>query len=69
MRERLTRLYPLHQTVNESSNSNYVHHIYYPGEYDYKEFVPLVVTYLMLFFYIYFSMRKIELVHSKVSKV
>ncbi|XP_054271772.1 sterol regulatory element-binding protein cleavage-activating protein [Macrosteles quadrilineatus] len=70
LRERLSKLYPLHQNHNSSGNdsvtADYFYHVYYPGEFGCREFVPLVFTYLVLFFYIYFSVRKIELVHSKV---
>lgn len=75
LKDTLIRLYPLHQQDN-TINANSVDvdpfdsslHIYYPGEFDYREFVPLSGTYILLFIYIYFSVRKIELVRSKVSK-
>jgi hypothetical protein len=41
-------------------------HIYYPGQFNVREFIPLTVTYFILFLYMYFSVRKIELVRSKV---
>ncbi|XP_039279240.1 sterol regulatory element-binding protein cleavage-activating protein [Nilaparvata lugens] len=41
-------------------------HIYYPGEFDYAELAPLSGIYALLFAYVYFFLRKIELVRSKV---
>lgn len=40
--------------------------IFYPGEFNYSEFFPLMMTFLALFFYEYFQVRKIELVKSKI---
>lgn len=73
LRDTLSRLYPLHQSTYNDSNATEIHdtilHIYYPGEFDYKEFVPLIITYLMFFIYVYFSVCKIEIVRSKVSEI
>lgn len=41
-------------------------HILYPGEFNYSDFFPLMMTFFALFFYVYFSVRKIELVKSKI---
>lgn len=70
LKDTLRRLYPLHQEdsidaiTTDLLDSSL--HIYYPGEFDYRELVPLSGTYILLFVYIYFSVRKIELVRSKV---
>lgn len=79
LRHRLAALYPLHQPHNSgqwlsgadvTSNATLppqeVLHIYFPGQFNVREFVPLTVTYFILFLYMYFSVRKIELVKSKV---
>lgn len=42
-------------------------HIYYPGEFNYYEFIPLIVAFILFFIYIYFSVRKIEFVKSKAA--
>jgi hypothetical protein len=41
-------------------------HIFYPGEFNYSDFFPLTMTFVALFVYVYFSVRKIELIKSKV---
>lgn len=41
--------------------------IYYPGQFNYHELVPLTITFFGLFIYIYFSVRKIEFIKSKFS--
>ncbi|KAI5700000.1 hypothetical protein M8J76_009773 [Diaphorina citri] len=64
--EHLTKLYPLHQEPQEQKNLTLLH-IYYPGELNYHAVVPLAFTYLSIFFYIYFSVGKMELIKSKVS--
>ncbi|KAJ9574024.1 hypothetical protein L9F63_008550, partial [Diploptera punctata] len=80
LRQKLTSLYPLNQPENsllpatgESENSTFagnsdeeILHIYFPGKSSMSEFVPLTVTYFILFLYMYFSVRKIELVKSKL---
>uniref|UniRef100_A0A1B6CPD3 Sterol regulatory element-binding protein cleavage-activating protein n=1 Tax=Clastoptera arizonana TaxID=38151 RepID=A0A1B6CPD3_9HEMI len=69
LKDTLSRLYPLHQSEHNESNvtvhSENILHIYYPGEFDYKELVPLITAYLVFFIYIYFSVFKIEIVRSK----
>lgn len=71
-------MYPLHQPhnshqLNSGEGTSVVTqlpqkilHIYFPGQFNLREFVPLTVTYFILFLYMYFSVRKIELVKSKV---
>lgn len=64
--EYLSNLYPFHQEQGEVRNQTLLH-IYYPGELNYHAVVPLAFTYLSLFFYIYFSVGKMELIKSKLS--
>ncbi|XP_067004981.2 sterol regulatory element-binding protein cleavage-activating protein isoform X2 [Anabrus simplex] len=77
LRQKLISLYPLHQSsavvtggvagVNDSAPDVLeVLHVYYPGEFSLQELVPFTVTCFILFLYMYFSVRKIELVKSKV---
>ncbi|KAJ8666955.1 hypothetical protein QAD02_008617 [Eretmocerus hayati] len=69
LRQRLISMYPLHQS---SSNATYTIptdgtlHIIYPGEFNYSDFFPLTMTLVAVFIYVYFSVRKIELIKSKV---
>ncbi|KAJ4442079.1 hypothetical protein ANN_11945 [Periplaneta americana] len=67
LRQKLESLYPLHQPQGEddTSNTTYVDHIYFPGQFNLRELVPLTATYFILFLYVYFSVRKMELVKSK----
>ncbi|GLV41628.1 SREBP cleavage activating protein [Carabus blaptoides fortunei] len=74
LKHKLASLYPLHQT-NRSAEDNStagpsvdedIMYIYYPGVINYVELVPLSLAFLILFFYIYFSVRKIELIKSKI---
>lgn len=61
--------YPLHQATQNDSGAvpdDKTLLIFYPDEFNYSELFPLTMTFLALFFYIYFSVRKIELVKSKV---
>nr|XP_023029446.1 sterol regulatory element-binding protein cleavage-activating protein-like [Leptinotarsa decemlineata] len=68
LRKKLISLYPLHQ--NDSKNDNYIMNdtvlIQYPGEINYIELVPIIVSFVLVFLYYYFSVRKIELIKSKL---
>lgn len=69
LKHRLTTYYPLHQS-EDNNGTNVVPadetlHIFYPGEFNYSDFFPLTMTFVALFFYVYFSVRKIELIKSK----
>ncbi|CAO1392652.1 unnamed protein product [Diamesa tonsa] len=69
LQHKLQKLYPLHQnvdpvTVNDDQQSS-VMYIYYPGEFNLVEFVPLCAAFGLLFIYIYFSIRKVEMIRSR----
>ncbi|KAL0277128.1 UNVERIFIED_CONTAM: hypothetical protein PYX00_004516 [Menopon gallinae] len=73
LRKKLESQYPLHITPNDLNSSNKAPkasqetlHIYYPGEFNIYELFPLVCVYTVVFLYIYFSLRKIEPVKSKI---
>ncbi|XP_046440155.1 sterol regulatory element-binding protein cleavage-activating protein-like [Daphnia pulex] len=66
LRLKLRNQFPLHSTTQESTSSRRtIVHIYYPERFNYLELIPLTFVYLILFLYIYFSVRKIEMVKSK----
>ena len=69
LKRRLATYYPLHQSedknVSSPTHNDEALHILYPGEFNYSDFFPLAMTFLSLFVYVYFSVRKIELVKSK----
>lgn len=70
LRYKLQKLYPLHQNTSTFSSVNSLYnetiHIHYPGDFNYREICPIATTFCLLFIYYYFSVRKIELVKSKI---
>uniref|UniRef100_A0A182W1M5 Sterol regulatory element-binding protein cleavage-activating protein n=1 Tax=Anopheles minimus TaxID=112268 RepID=A0A182W1M5_9DIPT len=78
LKEKLVRAYPLHQK-DQSTDTNVpavegqsVHtqqsimYIFYPGEFNWKEVLPQCIAFCMLFIYVYFSVRKIEAIRSRI---
>ncbi|KAI5092469.1 sterol regulatory element-binding protein cleavage-activating protein isoform X2, partial [Silurus meridionalis] len=59
------RLKHLHPSVNCSLREDHMVHIHFKEEIGIAELIPLVTTYIILFAYIYFSTRKIDMVKSK----
>ncbi|XP_056141806.1 sterol regulatory element-binding protein cleavage-activating protein [Lampris incognitus] len=59
------RLKQLHPSINCSLREDHMVHIHFKEEIGIAELVPLVTTYIILFAYIYFSTRKIDMVKSK----
>lgn len=50
----------LHQQAPTS-----IMYVYYPGEFNWLEFTPLAIAFVMLFAYVYFSIRKIDEIRSR----
>lgn len=69
LEDRLLQAYPSHTQADNSStrrrDQREMVHVHFQYQHTLAEFVPLGAVYLILFFYIYFSVRKIELVKSK----
>lgn len=79
LRQKLYNMYPLHQDplekekldnetmgdepINQKSSVIYV---YYPREFNLIELVPLSVAMTILFVYYYFSIRKVEMIRSRL---
>ncbi|CAH0401898.1 unnamed protein product [Chilo suppressalis] len=61
--KKLKEMYPLYQETYKRINE--VTLIYYPGQFNYRELVPLMITFVGLLLYVYFSVRKIEFIKSK----
>ncbi|CAH2035548.1 unnamed protein product, partial [Iphiclides podalirius] len=61
---KLRTLYPLYQDTPQM-RADEITLIYYPGQFNYHELVPLLITFFGLFLYVYFSVRKIEFIRSK----
>lgn len=70
LKEKLTRTYPLHQPAEdgrqEKLDQSSIMYIFYPGEFDWKEFLPQCIAMSMLFLYVYYSVRKIEEIKSRM---
>ncbi|XP_015684135.1 sterol regulatory element-binding protein cleavage-activating protein [Protobothrops mucrosquamatus] len=62
LRSRLTLLHP---SANSSLQEHQMIHVHFKEEIGVAELIPLVTTYIILFAYIYFSTRKIDMVKSK----
>lgn len=67
LQEKLSKLYPLHQSPNViiPPKQQEMLLIHYPGEINYIEILPIVVCFIIIFVYYYFSVRKIEMIKSK----
>ncbi|XP_060679735.1 sterol regulatory element-binding protein cleavage-activating protein [Hemiscyllium ocellatum] len=59
------RLKQLHPNVNSTLREDHIVHVHFKEEIGIAELIPLVTTYIILFAYIYFSTRKIDMVKSK----
>lgn len=66
LKQKLLTLYPLHQKADDvtTSHSSFTY-IYYPAEFNLLEFMPLFVAFIILFVYVYFSVRKIDVIRSR----
>uniref|UniRef100_A0A3Q3JAP9 Sterol regulatory element-binding protein cleavage-activating protein n=1 Tax=Monopterus albus TaxID=43700 RepID=A0A3Q3JAP9_MONAL len=62
LRAHLTQLHP---SANCSLRDDHMVHVHFKEEIGIAELIPLVTTYIILFAYIYFSTRKIDMVKSK----
>lgn len=62
---KLINKYSLHQKFEKNQRASVVY-IYYPGEFNIMEFLPLFIAFVSLFIYVYFSLRKIEIIKSRV---
>lgn len=64
LRQKLVQLYPLNQHIENTRRSS-IMYIYYPGEFNWLEFMPLCAAFILLFVYVYFSVRKIDVIRSR----
>lgn len=67
LRQKLHESYPLHQKLdNETADAEQsVTYVYYPREFNLIELVPLSFAIAILFFYLYYSIRKVEMIRSR----
>lgn len=69
LKEKLFEYYPPLQKVATSSPSqdkSSITYIFYPGEFKMWEFLPLTTAFVLLFTYVYFSVRKIDIIRSRL---
>lgn len=67
LKQKLTTLYSMHQNnAAKSDEKSLIMYIFYPGDFKIFEFVPLITAFLLLFTYIYFSVRKIDMIRSRL---
>ncbi|CAD7012204.1 unnamed protein product, partial [Ceratitis capitata] len=50
---------------NQRGEKSAITYIFYPDEFKLWEFMPLAIAFIVLFFYMYFSVRKIEIIRSR----
>lgn len=65
LEEKLSTTYRQQSSSSTSDNSKRLVHIHYHGHNYIVEYTPLMFAYVVLCFYLYFSVRKIEMVKSK----
>ncbi|KAG0432246.1 hypothetical protein HPB47_021045, partial [Ixodes persulcatus] len=67
LEDKLRQAYPSHShnSSAQQRDQREIVHVHFQYQHTLAEFVPLGTIYFVLFFYIYFSVRKIELVKSK----
>ncbi|XP_059607670.1 sterol regulatory element-binding protein cleavage-activating protein [Phlebotomus argentipes] len=66
LKEKLMRHYALHHAANNDQHRESLTYIYYPGEFRVLEVMPLIITFVLLFYYVYFSLRKMDLIRSRL---
>lgn len=66
LKQKLMHAYPLHQeNVAKSTHREAITYIYYPGEFNVVECLPMCIAFLLVFMYVYFSVRKIDVFKSR----
>lgn len=72
LQKKLHKIYPLHQQQQSEAagdtggkDNSSVTYIYYPGEFNLIELVPFSIALTVLFAYMHFSIRKVEMIRSR----
>lgn len=71
LRQKILKTYPLHQSLQENNSVtlldtlNNTVLVFYPEDINYYEFIPLLVSFIVMFVYYYFSVRKIDFIKSR----
>lgn len=66
LKTHLKHIYPVHVKSNQILSDTSTLHIYYPGEINYETIFFLLACYMLLFAYIYYSIKKMDIFVSKV---
>ncbi|XP_060850773.1 sterol regulatory element-binding protein cleavage-activating protein isoform X2 [Rhopalosiphum padi] len=66
LKTHLKQIYPVHVKSNQILSDTSTLHIYYPGEINYETIFVLLSCYMLLFGYIYYSIKKMDIFVSKV---
>ena len=67
LKSHLFKLYPLFRELNGTTDpGGDMIHLYFSSKQTYAQWIPFAITIIMLFFYVYFSCKRIEFVKSKL---
>ena len=68
LKSHLFKLYPLFRELNGTTDpaGGDMIHLYFSSKQTYAQWIPFAITIFMLFFYVYFSCKRIEFVKSKL---
>ena len=68
LKAHLFKLYPLFRELNGTTDpaTGDMIHLYFSSKQTYAQWIPFAITIFMLFFYVYFSCKRIEFVKSKL---
>lgn len=67
LHRKLQKIYPLYQQEYEKEHdTSSVIYIYYPEEFNLIELVPFSISMTIVFAYVYFSIRKVEMIRSRI---
>ena len=68
LKSHLFKLYPLFRELNGTTvpAAGDMIHLYFSSKQTYAQWIPFAITIFMLFFYVYFSCKRIEFVKSKL---
>lgn len=71
LKQKILKTYPLHQNLQGNNSVSFLDTlnntvlVFYPEDINYYEFIPLLVSFIVMFVYYYFSVRKIDFLKSR----
>lgn len=66
LKTHLKQIYPVNVKSNQVLSDSSTLHIYYPGEINYETIFFLLTCYMLLFTYVYYTIKKMDIFVSKV---